>query len=249
MRLRVIGTGSAGNAYLLETEGRNTLLLDAGVSLRDITAALEKPSSLQACLVTHEHMDHAKAAGKLLERGIPVMMSTGTGKALGNTLGPTAFVSVSANLAYRIGDVFTILPFAAEHDAAEPLGYLIRDDQTGEVLLYATDTYYLRNTFQQVHYWLIECNYCTETLDAQFTAGTIPLAMRGRLIHSHMSLDRLLDVFRANDLHRARKIILCHLSDQRSDEKRMVEEVRALTGVDTIAAHAGDVIDLKETPF
>lgn len=249
MRLRVIGTGSAGNAYLLETDGGNTLLLDAGVSLRDITAALEKPSSLQACLVTHEHMDHAKAAGKLLERGVPVLMSKGTGKALGNALGSTAFVSVSANQAYRIGDVFTILPFAAEHDAAEPLGYLIRDDQTGEMLLYATDTYYLRNTFPPVHYWLIECNYCTETLDAQFTAGTLPLAMRGRLIHSHMSLNRLLDVFRANDLRRARKIILCHLSDQRSDEKRMVEEVRALTGVDTIAAHAGNVIDLKETPF
>lgn len=249
MRLRVIGTGSAGNAYLLETNGGNTLLLDAGVSLRDITAAMEKPSSLQACLVTHEHMDHAKAAGKLLERGVPVLMSNGTGKALGNALGATAFVSVSANRAYRIGDVFTILPFAAEHDAAEPLGYLIRDEQTGEVLLYATDTYYLRNTFPQVHYWLIECNYCTETLDAQFTAGALPLAMRGRLIHSHMSLDRLLDVFNANDLHRARKIILCHLSDQRSDEKRMVEEVHALTGVDTIAAYAGDVIDLKETPF
>lgn len=249
MRLRVIGTGSSGNAYLLEADDGNTLLLDAGVSLRDITAALEKPSSLQACLVTHEHMDHAKAAGKLLERGIPVLMSKGTGKALGNMLGHTAFVSVSANRAYRIGDVFTILPFAAEHDAAEPLGYLIRDDQTEEVLLYATDTYYLRNTFPHVHYWLIECNYCTETLDAQFTAGTLLLAMRGRLIQSHMSLDRLLDVFRANDLHRARKIILCHLSDQRSDEKRMVEEVRALTGVDTIAAHAGDVIDLKETPF
>ena len=245
----MIGTGSAGNAYLLETDGGNTLLLDAGVSPGDITAALEKPSSLQACLVTHEHIDHAKAAGKLLERGVPVLMSKGTGKALGNALGPTAFVSVSANRAYRIGDVFTILPFAAEHDAAEPLGYLIRDEQTGEVLLYATDTYYLRNTFPPVHYWLIECNYCTETLDAQFTAGTLPLAMRGRLIHSHMSLDRLLDVFRANDLHRARKIILCHLSDQRSDEKRMVEEVRALTSVDTIAAHAGEVIDLKETPF
>lgn len=246
MRLHIIGTGSTGNAYLLELSGGSSLLLDAGLPIRQIIQAIDKPAQLTACLVTHEHMDHAKAAAKLLERGIPVMMSRGTADAL--KLGITPPIIVKAGDKKELKGI-TILPFRTEHDVAEPLGFLIRDNVTGEVLLYATDTYYLHNLFPGVTYWLIECNYCTEVMDGQLVSGGIPLDMRGRLIRSHMSLDHLLEAFQANDLTMTRKIILCHLSDARSDEGRMIREVSSLTGIDTAAAHAGDVYDLKDTPF
>lgn len=64
-----------------------------------------------------------------------------------------------------------------------------------------------------------------------------------------MSLNRLCDTLQANDLSQAVKIILVHLSDKRSDEKRMVETVQELTGIETIAADAGMSIELNLTPF
>ena len=56
MKLKVIGTGSGGNAYLLNA-GRSSLLLDAGLPLRKIIRAVPDWKSLQGCLITHEHQD------------------------------------------------------------------------------------------------------------------------------------------------------------------------------------------------
>ena len=80
-------------------------------------------------------------------------------------------------------------------------------------------------------------------------SGEIPEAMRNRLLGSHMSLRHLIETLAANDLTQTRKIILCHLSDGRSDERRMVAEIAAATGIETIAASNGMVIDLNLTPF
>lgn len=126
---------------------------------------------------------------------------------------------------------------------------MIRCRFTGETLLYATDTYYLRNTFPGVHYWIVECNHCRAIMDAQYEKGLMDSAMRRRLITAHMSLERLLEALKANDLSKTRKIVLIHLSDERADEAEMVERVGAFTGIPTVAARDGMEIDLELTPF
>lgn len=141
------------------------------------------------------------------------------------------------------------MPFETQHDAAEPLGYLVRHEATGETAMYATDTYYLRYTFPGIHYWIIECNYCDEILEQSVQDGTIDAGLRGRLLSSHMSLRRLKDALAANDLRTTAKIVLVHLSDSRSDEQRMVREIEEQTGIDTVAASNGMSIDLSLTPF
>ena len=253
LRLDVLGTGSPGNCYALHAGG-SVRLLDAGLQIRQIVEGVEDWSQVVGCLVTHEHMDHAKAVYDLTMRGVPVFMSRGTRGAVikadprcGIYL-QTQGNATESGRALRTGD-FTILPFGTQHDAAEPQGFIVRYDPTGEKLLYATDTYYLRNTFPGIHYWLIECNYVDEIALEQMQAGTISLELRGRLVKSHMSLRRLLDVFKANDLTETRRIIICHLSDQRSDEQRMVDEITKATGIQTDAADRGMRFDLDLCPF
>lgn len=244
MRLHVFGTGSAGNAYLLKTVDAG-ILLDAGIPIKRMVRGFTGVK-MHGCLVTHEHGDHIKAAKDLAARGIDVYMTKGTADAA-ELSGHRVHV-VKMLEPFQAG-CFEILPFPTQHDAAEPCGYIIRDMGTGETLLYATDTYYLRNTYTGIHYWLIECNYCEEIVKAQLNAGQLPEAMKDRLLGSHMSLRRLIDTLNANDLTTARKIILCHLSDERSDEARMVREVKKATGIETIAAQAGTDIRLDLTPF
>lgn len=247
MILKVLATGSSGNCYLLQDEGK-TLILDAGINFLRIIGAIENPSGIVGCLVTHEHQDHAKAACVFAARGIETYASKGTWNAI-SEIGSVWAQKVAA-AGQRISiDGFTILPFETQHDAAEPLGFVIRCDRTGEQLVYATDTYYLKHTFPGTHYWLVECNYCDDRLTEMMEQGEISIDLRNRLTRSHLSLNRLKDALKANDLTETRLIVLCHLSDQRSHEERMIREINELTGVETVAASPGMTISLNLCPF
>lgn len=248
MELLVIGTGSSGNAYLLQA-GSSALLLDAGLPIRQIVRAVPDWRRIAGCLITHEHGDHAKSADAVAEMGVKTYMSAGTAEAIRKDGCLTAFNTLQMLSAASIGE-FTVLPFETQHDASEPCGYLIRYEPTGETALYATDTYYLRQTFPGVHYWIIECNYVDELMDAQQDDGTLSPALRSRLKKSHMSLRRLLDALRANDLRKTRAIVLVHLSSERSDERAMVQAVKEVTGIENVvAATAGTSIPLELNPF
>ncbi len=62
MEVQVIASGSTGNAYLVD-DGRSTLLLECGVRLKEIQSAANfSLHKIAACLVSHEHKDHSKAA-------------------------------------------------------------------------------------------------------------------------------------------------------------------------------------------
>ena len=99
-------------------------------------------------------------------------------------------------------------------------------------------------------YWIVECNYCDDIVDAQQRAGMLSSALRSRLKKSHLSLRRLLDVLKANDLTKAKAVVLIHLSGERSDEKAMVAAVKEVTGLDEVyAAAGGQRIPLRQYPF
>ena len=64
MRLWLLGSGSKGNALLVES-GDTRVLIDAGFSARRIADRLDQlgvpPQSIAALLLTHEHDDHISA--------------------------------------------------------------------------------------------------------------------------------------------------------------------------------------------
>lgn len=251
MLLHVAATGSAANSYILDA-GDETLLLDAGLPIKKVLPYISDLRTVSGCLITHEHGDHARGVAELIHRGVKVYGSAGTFKAWQENTQVrallTGYNTVKALQAVRVGG-FTVLPFDTQHDAAEPLGYLIRYDPTGESVLYATDTYYLRYTFPGIRYWIVECNYCEEILDEEVNGGALDAGLRRRLLESHMSLRHLKEALLANDLSKTLKIVLVHLSDSRSNERKMVQEIQEATGIETIAASNGMSIPLEICPF
>lgn len=245
MRLYVVATGSAANTYILSNNIGESIILDAGVPVRKVLPSIPDVRRISGCLVTHEHADHARSWEDYCMRGIPVCMSKGTLNALYAQRALDYFTPtvVKPMKPIKMGS-FTVMPFDVQHDAAQPLGYLIKHNPTGETVLYATDTYYLRYTFPGVNYWIVECNYCDDLIDGETDA-----ALRNRLKESHMSLRRLKDALKANDLTETVKIVLVHLSDQRSDEERMVSEIQDTFDIETVAAAADKTIHLNLTPF
>ena len=229
MDITVIASGSSGNAYRI-SDGDTALLLDAGIPLQRIKQALNfRVRDLAGCLITHAHGDHAKAAGDLAKAGVDVYTSQGTIDACrltGHHMKP-----MKALQEVMIG-TFAVLPFDVQHDAPEPLGFLLTSRRTGEKLLYFTDTYYLKYRFTGLTHIMGECNYSMDIVEQSVRNGYIPPELVPRLVKSHMSLEHFLDLLKANDLHEVKQIYLLHLSNNNSDADRFREAVQKLTGTE-----------------
>lgn len=227
--IQVISSSSAGNCYRV-SDGQTALLLEAGVSYRTISKALNhRLTSVSGCLLTHEHGDHSKAIKNIAQAGINCYMSAGTKEAL--AIQHHRFKAVTPKETMQIG-TWKVLPFDVQHDVAEPLGFLLQN-QDGEKLLFATDTYYIKYQFPGLTHVLVECNYSEDILQQRIADGTTPAFMERRLLQSHFSLANVKEFLKANDLSQLEEIWLLHLSNSHSDEERFKREIMALTGIPT----------------
>lgn len=226
LTFRPIASGSQGNAFIVD-DGKTKLLLECGLRFRDIQIALDfQTSKLAGCLLTHEHNDHSHAVKDVLRAGINIYTSQGTIQELGLT--HRRLKPIEARKPFRIG-TFTILPFDTEHDVSDPLGFLI-ESESGERLLFATDTYFIRYRFNNLNIIAVECNYSEEILNQNILEGIVPLAMKKRLMQSHFSFENYMEFLKANDLSSVREIWLLHMSNRNSDADMFKKEIRQLTG-------------------
>ena len=239
MTVEVVASGSTGNAYVLRSEGVAPLLLECGITYKDLQVALaHQVTSLAGCVVSHEHGDHSKAAQKLTQAGVRVYATAGTLAALnltGHRAKPLTFLERT-----RIGS-WSVVPFKTVHDAAEPTGFLI-EDAAGDRLLFITDSAWSAYTFPGINLVLIECNYDTSMLNAAVMKGKLPSQVAARTIKNHMSLANCIKTLQANDLSQCRQIVLLHLSAGNSNEKNFKSAVEAATGIPTSIAPEKGVI-------
>lgn len=221
MDIRVLGSGSSGNAYMI-SDGKTTLLVECGLPWKALQQALQyRVTSLDACLLTHEHMDHAKSAQHLADYGIKVYMSEGTKQALNAQ--EHNFRTFFAQVLWRylsisIGSLI-VSPFHTIHDAAEPVGFLIQSKKTREKLVFVTDSAYCPYRFTGIDYWMIEVNYVKSSLDANTVSGSVNLSRRQRTVQSHMSLETAVEMLRSSNASMAKAIYCVHLSDKNSNEE------------------------------
>ena len=246
MNLKVLGSSSSGNCYLIEVNNEK-LILDAGVNFKIVQKELNfNFNGIEGVLITHEHMDHLKYASNFALYGINIYASAGTFKKL-NLIGHR-FKVIKALQQFEIGN-FIILPFDTQHDAAEPLGFLIQYKPTGEKLIYATDTYYIKYKFNKLNYLLLECNYNKKIAKENAKNGVINKTRYSRLLESHFSLENVIKFLKSNDLSYAKNIVLCHLSYTNSNQDIMLNEVYAATKIKTTVAKPGLNLELKLYPF
>lgn len=246
MKLKIIGTGSKGNAYILGN-GDEALLIECGVNIKDIKKLLDFDlSKVVGCIVTHEHLDHAKSAVDVAKLGINVYCSLGTMKA--RSLGSLNRVKIiKSKQIIQIGN-FKVMAFDVQHDAAEPLGFLIEHPDCGKVL-FLTDTNYCKYTFPGLNNIIIEANYSKEIIDRKYGPDSDKEFLRNRILKSHFSLANCKDMLSANDLSQVNNIVLIHLSDSNSDEKQFKKEVTEFTGKNVSIASNGMEIEFNKTPF
>jgi phosphoribosyl 1,2-cyclic phosphodiesterase len=234
MKVYALGSGSSGNSYAVD-DGESVLLLEAGLPSRRIMEGyLNLLPRVAGCLISHEHGDHAKGADGLAERGIDLYMTAGTQHALGalKFRYPFRIHTVRALSQLLIGS-WIALPFDTEHDAEEPVGFLLGSTVTKEKLLFATDTYYIKYRFSGVNVFMLECNYSLPVLRENIKSGLVPESQKERLLKSHFSLEHLLEFLRVTDLSAADRIYLLHMSSRNGDKGLFQREIQRATGIPT----------------
>lgn len=242
MILKVVGSNSAGNSYILETD-TEALLIEAGVRFPFIKHALNyNLDKVSGAIITHSHQDHCKAAIDLLRAGIKVYVTAGEIAAMQLPL-HHRLNTIKAGTQFQVGS-FLILPFEIKHDTPEPVGFLINHKECGTTL-FLTDSYYSPFVFKGLNNVIVECNYCADIINKNGT----PDYLKNRIAQSHMNLDTCKGFLGANDLTKVNNIVLIHLSNDNSDAKRMKKEVMELTGKNVTIAEAGLTMEFDKQPI
>lgn len=218
MTFTSLASSSHGNCYVV-SDGETAILLECGISFRRIKKELGFDlSAVRACLVSHEHKDHAKSVMDLIKSGVEVFASEGTAEALDCAL----ITPVEAGVQFHVGSL-EIMPFRTWHDAEEPLGFLIYSRVDGERLVFATDTVNLGHTFPGVNLLALEANYDKDILSR---CEKMPEKVRYRVTNSHMEIGTLCQYLETLDLSACRTLYLLHLSNAASNEGNFIARVR-----------------------
>ncbi|WP_430734267.1 MBL fold metallo-hydrolase [Fodinisporobacter ferrooxydans] len=186
MRFSILASGSSGNCIYVSTE-QSSVLLDAGVSGKQIQSALEEiavsGSDLDAILVTHEHQDHIKGVGVVARKfALPVYATEGTWSEMDSQIGQIPLERkriVAAEEILEFGDL-KIQPFRISHDSKEPIGFCFFQGDTKLTVL--TDLGFVSDRILEIiqdsNAYILEANHDTEML----RVGPYPWSLKRRIL-------------------------------------------------------------------
>lgn len=240
-RLTVLGSGSAGNCALVETD-RVRLLLDAGLSARQILARLASlglvPADLDAVLLTHEHGDHAGGLEVLCRRwDIPIYTNSLTADALrhsGQLTEHRNWRLFQTGRDFVIEDL-DVQNFSVPHDAADPVGFVL-NHATGALGLLTDLGQVTKLAFERIRgvtTLFIETNHDGPMLQQDTKR---PWSVKQRILsrHGHLSNDAaataVAELGEASDA--LERVVLGHLSRDCNRPELAIAAVRARAGAD-----------------
>lgn len=217
LRFRVLGSGSKGNATLVEGGGTR-LLLDAGLGPRILAERLEgasvDPGSLDAILLSHEHSDHAAGALRFSARwGVPIHTCRSVQTALADDrVKAPPFGTLPATGIYAVGNL-SVETFRVHHDARDPVGFLVSYE--GASLGHATDLGLLTETvvaaLESCDALLLEANYDPLLL----RNGPYPWQLKERILSDlgHLANGDVGAYLERGGSPSCRNLVLAHLSE------------------------------------
>ena len=217
IRFASLGSGSAGNALLVES-GATCLMIDCGFSQRETTSRLARlgrsPGDLTGILVTHEHGDHLGGVIPFARRhGLPVWLSHGTLSAARAATKDDDLRIIDSHASFAVGNL-EIWPYPVPHDAREPVQFIFSDGKARLGLL--TDageiTRHMCDLLTGIEGLVLECNHDAEMLAASNYPVSLRQRIAGRL--GHLENGAAADLLREIDTSRLQQLVAAHLSEQ-----------------------------------
>lgn len=245
MRVLILGSGSRGNAMVVESAGRR-LLVDAGFSCRELERRMKEhgvdPGTIGAVVVTHEHGDHVRGADRFVRRfRVPLYGTAGTlaGCKLSDEARSRA-VPIASGVPIEVDDGFEVEPFLIPHDAAEPVGLVVEDSAGARLGLVAdlgTRSRLAWGRLTRIDVLVLETNHDLGML----RDGPYPWHLKQRVAgrHGHLSNREAAEGLPELVSDRLRHVALYHLS-QTNNQPALAADVvaEALASCGSVAAIA-----------
>jgi phosphoribosyl 1,2-cyclic phosphodiesterase len=218
VEIRVLASGSRGNATLVRTS-TSALLIDAGISCKQLVARLEAasqdPARLDGVLLTHEHVDHVQGLRVLARRyGLPIFGNAATLEAAASKLdGVPERQVVPTGSTVTVGRI-EATSFPVPHDAAEPVGWVLEAEglRVGQATDLGHVTRLVAHRLAACHALVFEANHDRELL----LDGPYPWSTKQRVASrlGHLSNDHAAAALPEIVGAETRAIVLAHLSEQ-----------------------------------
>jgi len=230
MKICSLASGSKGNCLFIETGGVR-LLIDAGLSLKEITTRLTDsaldPESIHAVLVTHEHIDHIRSAGSFARRyKVPVLISYATRQAAERYLQKTQLVEFETGYSFSFRNIM-IDPFPVSHDCCDPVGFVLesREGRTGSATDLGIVTRLVREKLKGCRALNLESNHDPEML----LNGPYPWNLKQRIKsrHGHLSNQESLELLHDLAHDGLEALVMAHLSEVNNHPDKVVETTTA----------------------
>jgi len=217
IRFASLGSGSAGNALLVES-GETRLMLDCGFGLRETVSRMARlecsPSALTGILVTHEHGDHLGGVCRLARKfDIPIWMTHGTWMASAESdLGLNLSI-IDNERPLRIGEL-EIQPFPVPHDAREPVQYVFSDGwrRLGVLTDIGEVTSHVCSVLSGCDGLVLECNHDAAMLAASNYPASVKRRIGGRL--GHLENGVAASLLERIDCSSLQHLVAAHLSER-----------------------------------
>jgi phosphoribosyl 1,2-cyclic phosphodiesterase len=233
MRLWTLGSGSKGNALLVEC-GETRVLIDAGLSSRRIGERLGAigvdPRSIAALLVTHEHRDHVCGLAGVVKRwNLPVYLTPGTATSSTEALAGASVQVTLPGAPFAIGSL-TVQPVRTSHDATEPVAFVLTSERSGMRMAVVTDLGVLTNPVREAvrhcDVLVVESNHD----EVMLQTGPYPYHLKRRVAgnHGHLS-NRAAGELVAECMHRGlQQVVLAHLSETNNTPATALDAMRGV---------------------
>lgn len=237
MILKVVGSGSSGNCYLLENDDE-CLILEAGVPIKEVKIALDfNISKIVGAVALHVHGDHSKYLNEYRQTGIFVYCPYEDDEEL--AVKPFKFGNFTSQCFPNRALDGRWLHSNADGSECPCYGVWIHHKDMG-TLVYDSDTECIVQRFKDVNHFLIEADYSKDLIVDNHTDS-----VRNRVYRSHMEIETTCDFLKANVSDSTRTVTLCHLSAVASDSKAFSERVKASVGIEPFIARKGLVVNLR----
>ena len=241
MILSVFASGSTGNCALL-SQGDTHLLLDDGISLRKLRAALALrglvPEALCGVLITHEHKDHISGLPMLCKHcGVPLFAPrTVANHIRWSAAGVDGYIrEISPGTPFTVGEL-TVTAFATSHDTDQSVGYRL---EGGVSFALCTDTGCVTDemlaALSGCEAAIIEANHDTDML----RAGPYPYYLKRRILsdRGHLSNDDSAALCRTLAERGLHTLVLGHLSRENNLPSLAERAVRNALGDRPVVLH------------
>jgi phosphoribosyl 1,2-cyclic phosphodiesterase len=229
MKLWVLGSGSSGNAVLVEAGG-SRILVDAGFAPRvlkhRLSAAGVHPESIEAVVVTHEHTDHAKGVAAAAQKWGWTIVSTAGTRMMCPDWSGLKMILTPRKSSIEIGD-FRLETFPVAHDATEPIGVIVTCLSDGARAGIIYDLGYVTETVQRamdrLDVLVLEANHD----EGMLRTGPYPVSVQTRIggKFGHLS-NRVAAQTASQCIHSGlNNIVLAHLSESCNDPRTALKTV------------------------